>query len=376
MLLRTLRLAGLAGIVALAAAAVATAQAPNRDGQDLRRRLLENYDRDADGRLSPEERENVRRDVRDGKLEVPEAIRRQWRQRKPQPPGSAARGPGVSHDKVVFERDVEYGKAGDRPLKLDVVKPKKPEAESLPVVVFIHGGGWRSGDKRGGAGRVAPLAATGQYVGVSVGYRLSGEAPWPAQIHDCKAAIRWIRANAEKLGADPNRIGVWGSSAGGHLVNMLGTSGDLDELEGDCGSADQSDRVSCVVSFCGPADFVAPKQFEGGRRPNAVDQLLGGRIEDCRDLARQASPITHVSKDDPPFLLVHGDSDRTVPYEQAERFRAALDEAGVDVTLLTIRGGGHGIGGPEVIERVNRFFAKHLRGEDVEASAEPIDAAR
>jgi len=279
----------------------------------------------------------------------------------------------MMREKVDVEQDVEYGKAGERPLKLDVIKPKEPKSDALPVVVFIHGGGWRAGDKRGGTGRLVPLVASGEYVGVSVGYRLSGEATWPAQIHDCKAAVRWVRANTEKLGADPKRIGVWGSSAGGHLVNMLGASGDVTELEGECGSPDESSRVSCVVAFCGPADFLARKEFEGGRRPSALDQLLGGKIEEHEDLARQASPITYATDDDPPFLLVHGDADPIVPYEQAEMFCDALKKAGVDVTLLTVKGGGHGVGGPEVIRRVNLFFDRHLRGQDVEVPDEPIE---
>ena len=216
--------------------------------------------------------------------------------------------------------------------------------------------------------------ATGQYVGASVGYRLSGEAIWPAQIHDCKAAIRWLRANAEKYSIDPQRIGVWGGSAGGHLVNMLGTSGDVKELEGDCGSPEQSSRVSCVVPFCGPTNFLAPKRFEGGKRPSAVDLLLGGTIEEKQDLAKQASPITYVSPDDPPFLIVHGTADRTVPFEQAEMFDDALRKAGVDVTFVKIVGGGHGIGGEAVHQRVRAFFDKHLRGQPVEVSSEPIPA--
>jgi acetyl esterase/lipase len=275
-------------------------------------------------------------------------------------------------ENVVVERDVVYGDAGNRPLKLDLVLPKAKSDSPRPLIVFIHGGGWRAGDKAGGVGRVIPFVATGNYVGASVGYRLSGEAVWPAQIHDCKAAIRWLRANAKKYGIDPARIGVWGGSAGGHLVNMLGTSGDVKELEGNCGSPEQSSRVSCVVPFCGPTNFLAPRRFEGGRRPSAVDLLLGGKIEEKQDLAKQASPITYVSKDDPPFLIVHGTADNTVPFEQAEMFDAALRKAGVAVTFVKIIGGGHGIGGPAVQERVTAFFEKHLRGQQVEVSSEPI----
>jgi acetyl esterase/lipase len=277
-------------------------------------------------------------------------------------------------DNVTIHRDVVYGDAGERPLMLDLVVPNESSESPRPLIVFIHGGGWRAGDKAGGVGRVVPFAASGNYAGASIGYRLSGEAKWPAQIHDCKAAIRWLRANAEKYNIDPNRIGVWGSSAGGHLVNMLGCSGDVADLEGDCGSPDQSSRVTCVISFCGPSDFLTRTPVEGGRRPSAVDMLFGGAIEDNQDLARTASPVTYVSKDDPPFLLVHGDADGTVPFEHAEILYEAQQKAGVDTTLVRIRGGGHGIGGQEVNDRVTAFFDKHLRDQDLDVSDEPIKA--
>jgi len=281
---------------------------------------------------------------------------------------------GFWADRVVVERDVEYGRAGDRPLLLDAVRPKEPAEERLPAIVFIHGGGWRSGDKRGAIPRLAQFAASGNYVGFTISYRLSGEATWPAQIYDCKAAIRWVRANAEKYGVDPRRIGVWGSSAGGHLVNLLGTSGGAEQLEGDCGSPDRSSRVACVVAFCGPSDFAGAAKVEGGREPSAVTGLLGGSVEEKPAAAREASPITHVSADDPPFLLVHGTADPIVPLEHAEKLQRALSKTGVDATLVKIMGGGHGIGGPEVQRRVVAFFEKHLRGQDVEVSSKPIES--
>jgi len=264
---------------------------------------------------------------------------------------------------VQITRDVEYGKAGERSLKLDVYRPTKPAGEKLPCIVWIHGGGWRGGNKSSG-GHIARLVGTGNYVGASVGYRLSGEAVWPAQIHDCKAAIRYIRANAKELGIDPDRIGVWGSSAGGHLVSLLGTSSDVKELEGENGSPDVSSAVKCVVDYCGPSQLTVFKH-------PAVQGLFGSE-EAHAAYSKAASPATHVSKDDPPVLIVHGTKDNVVPISQAELFYKKLKESNVDATFIKMEGGGHGIGGREITERVAAFFEKHLRDQDVEVSADPI----
>jgi len=212
--------------------------------------------------------------------------------------------------------------------------------------------------------------ANGDYVGISVGYRLTDVAAFPAQIHDCKAAIRYVRANAAKLGIDPNKIGVWGSSAGGHLVSLLGTSGDVKEVEGSLGTSGVSSRVTCVVDYCGPSDFPNFEITDGARGP--INKLLGGLPKDTPEIAKQASPITYITKDDPPFLVVHGTSDATVPFDQGLRFSDALKKGGVDATLVRIEGGGHGIGGQEINARVNAFFEKHLLGKTVTVSAEPI----
>jgi acetyl esterase/lipase len=276
-------------------------------------------------------------------------------------------------EKITLESDIEYAKAGDISLKLDVLKPKAASDKPRPVIVWIHGGGWQNGDKSSGMGRLAGYVAGGDYVGVSVGYRLTDKGSWPAQIHDCKAAIRWIRANAEKLGIDPNKIGVWGSSAGGHLVSHLGTSGDIEEVEGDLGTTGVSSRVACVVDFCGPSDFPNFQMTSGAQNP--ITKLLGGSPKDKAEVAKEASPITFVTKDDPPFLIVHGTDDRTVPFNQAERLYDAQKKAGLDTTFVKIEGGGHGIGGPEVEARVRAFFEKHLLGKDVQVAAEPIKQA-
>lgn len=276
-------------------------------------------------------------------------------------------------DKIAVETDVEYAKAGDVSLKLDVLKPKEDSDKPRPCLVWIHGGGWQNGDKSSGLGRIGSYVASGEYVGVSVGYRLSDKGGWPNQGHDCKAAIRWVRANAEKLGIDESKIGVWGSSAGGHLVSFLGTSGDAKEVEGDLGTTGVSSRVACVVDFCGPSDFPNFQITSGAQGP--ITKLLGGLPKDKPDAAKEASPITYVSKDDPPFLVVHGSADRTVPFDQGLRLHEALKKAGVDSTLIKIEGGGHGIGGREVETRVRAFLEKHLLGKDVQVSADPIQQA-
>lgn len=266
---------------------------------------------------------------------------------------------------VVQQADIEYGKAGEVSLKLDLYTPREESKKPRPVVVWIHGGGWEAGNKRSGAGLLAPLVAGGKYAGVSVGYRLSGVATWPAQVHDCKAAIRWVRANARKYNLDPDRIGVWGASAGGHLVSLLGTSGGVKDLEGDNGSPGHSSRVRCVVDFCGPTDFLTfVKDNPSMNRPHSpVSRLLGGLVKDKEAAAKSASPVTYVSKDNPPFLIVHGTADTIVPIAQAEELDAALKRAGVDSTLMRIEGGGHNFGGPEVTKRVRAFLDRHLLGK-------------
>jgi acetyl esterase/lipase len=279
-------------------------------------------------------------------------------------------------DTIKFQPDIVYGKAGDVELKLDLYLPKTEAKKPLPVVVWIHGGGWRAGNKSSGVGRVVPFVESGDYAGVSVMYRLTDVTAWPGQIHDCKAAIRWIRANASKYNLDPDRIGVFGSSAGGHLVSMLGTSGDVKDVEGENGSSGKSSRVTCVINFCGPTDFLSffvdNPTPEGATGP--VSKLLGGMPKEKPEIAKHASPTTYVTKDDAPFLHLHGTNDKTVPVKQAETLHEALKKAGVESTFVKIDGGGHGFGGPEVNQRVKDFFDRHLLRKDVKVSSEAIKA--
>jgi acetyl esterase/lipase len=244
--------------------------------------------------------------------------------------------PLVVPDTVTLEQDVVYLEAGDYPLTLDIAMPKgltKP----VPAVVHIHGGGFKSGTK---SARHAVRYASEGYIGVSINYRLSGVAPFPAAVQDCKAAIRWLRAHAEQYQIDPDHIGIWGTSAGGHLVAMLGTSGGDQYLEGYGGNAEFSSAVQAVVDHFGPTDFL--KMDAGHLRENSPESLfLGGQITGIPDQVRRANPITYVDKSDPPILIIHGKEDRTVIYNQSELLYAALQKAGVISKLVPVKNAGH-----------------------------------
>ncbi len=253
-------------------------------------------------------------------------------------------------------RDLEYVKGGHERQKLDLYLPEKDASAPLPVIVWIHGGGWQGGSK---ANCPAAGFVPQGYAVASINYRLSQHAKFPAQIEDCKAAIRWLRANAAKYHFDPDHIGVWGASAGGHLVALLGTTGDLKKWDvGD--NLNQSSRVQAVVDFFGPSDFRSIK----GSAESPVSKLLGGPVPDNKEKAAEASPITHVAKGDPPFLIVHGDMDPTVAVSQSEQLAEALKKAGDDVTLKILPGAKHGgreFAAPETRTIIKDFFDKHLK---------------
>ncbi len=279
--------------------------------------------------------------------------------RPPSPP------PPKVPDGVVAIRDVEYAKVGDKSLLLDIYKPAVP-AGKLPLVVWIHGGAWRGGSKN-----FCPqlhLTERG-YIVASIDYRLSQEAIFPAQIEDCKAAIRFLRANAAKYSINPDRIGVAGDSAGGHLVALLGASNSVKDVEGKVGNnLNTSSAVQCVVDFYGPTDMM---KFKGQPVwPKTDDpksplcQLIGGPLAEKQELVAKANPITYVSKNAPPFLIIHGNADNTVPFNQSELLVAALKQAGTDVTFEVVKNGGHGFNA-EQSQRlkpiVEAFFEKNLK---------------
>ena len=274
-------------------------------------------------------------------------------------------------DTLQFMRNVPYAGTDNPRQQLDLLLPKEPRSTPLPVIVFIHGGAFRAGSKESALWKLRPFAESGNYACATINYRLSGESIWPTQIHDCKAAIRWLKANAGKYNLNPDKIGVWGSSAGGHLVAMLGTSAGVETMDGTLGEhAGISSSVACVIDFFGPTDFPnmdkdAPPQarMKHGVAGSPESMLMGFVIDDNPAGAAVASPLTYITPDDPPILIVHGTSDPTVPYPQSTRFHAALKKAGVESTLVSVDGGGHGQGfGQEVNRAVERFFDHHLRG--------------
>ncbi len=283
------------------------------------------------------------------------AVQGQEDQRKAEPAGPPQPPPGVK-----ALRDLEYVPRGHERQKLDLYLPEQP-AGALPLVVWIHAGAGQGGSKE----QVRALHLTTQgYAVASINHRLIQHATFPAQIHDCKAAIRWLRAHCKEYRLDPNRIGVWGASSGGTLAALLGTSGGIRELEGtEGGNLDQSSRVQAVCDWFGPSD-VAALAATSAELNEAMAKAFGGPLAQNKEKVLQASPVTHVSRDDPPFLIMHGDKDMLVPVSQSQLLANALKKAGVDVTLKIVPGAGHG--GPafqtaEMRQLIQQFFDKHLK---------------
>ena len=271
------------------------------------------------------------------------------------------RVPPVPRGTTVY-RDIAYVTNGHPRQKLDLYLPK--DTENPPLMILIHGGGFKEGDKS--EENVAQWLSLG-YAVASLNYRFSSDAIFPAQIEDCKAAVRWLRANAKKYGYDPDRFGARGSSAGGYLVTMLGVTGSTAKF--DVGeNLEISSRVQAVADRYGATDFL---QMDAHRLPGApvynkpdspLSELIGGTLEDNRDKVAGANPINYVTKDCPPFIIIHGDRDLLVPHHQSELLVAALAKVGVPVTLYTVKGGGHGgLDDPNAEAAVREFFARYLR---------------
>ena len=274
-------------------------------------------------------------------------------------------------------RDIDYVGSGNQRQRLDLYLPETKADKPHPLVVYIHGGGWESGSKDQADVLLGLINGATPCAGASINYRLTDQAQWPAQIFDCKAAIRWLRAHAQEYHLDPGKISVFGISAGGHLVSMLGVTGGVKELEGTLGNhLDQSSRVSCVLDFCGPSDFLTfggkGSIIDPDDPKGALARLIGGPLKDRREEGRKASPVTYITPDDAPFLIIHGDKDPLVPYSQATEFDSALKAAHVPSTLVTGTDGGHVFLSGPLVERMLSFNARHLQGGDVQIPAGPV----
>lgn len=260
-------------------------------------------------------------------------------------------------------RDVAYVTNGHERHKLDLFIPAGA-TNALPLIIWVHGGAWMGGSKD--QCPALPYLQKG-YAVASINYRLSQHAIFPAQIEDCKAAVRWLRAHAKENNLDPDRFAVWGASAGGHLVALLGTAGDVKKF--DVGeNLEASSRVQAVVDFFGPTDLtrMAQDALPGSRidhdAPDAAEaKLIGGPVQQNKDKCAAANPITYVAKNNSPFLIMHGNKDDIVPYQQSELLRDALQRAGVPVTFKIVEGAGHGFGGPDIDRQVAAFFEQHLK---------------
>jgi acetyl esterase/lipase len=251
--------------------------------------------------------------------------------------------------KVERRNGIEFANPDGVSLLLDLYLPQG--IKNPPLIMFIHGGGWKGGSRS--RCRIEFVAQHG-YAIASIEYRLSQEALFPAQIHDCKGALRWLRANASKFGYNAEKVVVAGTSAGGHLAALMGTSAGVSALEGSTGgNPTQSSRVQGILDYYGPSDFITRSKSHPAKTEiptGSVFQLFGGKVTENLAAAKAASPVTHVNKDDPPLLILHGSNDKTVFMEQSVILRDAYQAQGLQVQLHIEQGAGHGWRGKTTAE--------------------------
>ncbi|MBM7784908.1 alpha/beta hydrolase [Tenggerimyces flavus] len=284
---------------------------------------------------------------------------------------------------------IRYGRTDLPTLVLDLLGPYPLPDRPLPTVIRVTGPGWTEENRAGySVSRLGIrfLAAAGFLAG-AISVRLSWQAPFPAPIHDVKAAIRWLRAHTDDYPIDPDRIGILGDSAGGHLAALAGLTSDNPDIEGDSGSPGYSSTVQAVVAISANSDFLSLDSCQSTQPPpqppirfcrdlggpvDTLSQLFGGPLAQRQDLMRLASPINHVHRDAPPYLIVHGTRDETVPFEQGEHLHRALEQAGATTTFIPIEGGYHNLrDNPDlpydsdvwdnIGEQTIEFFDHHLR---------------
>ncbi|MBI3414480.1 MAG: alpha/beta hydrolase [Verrucomicrobia bacterium] len=269
----------------------------------------------------------------------------------------------VVPENVFFDQAIEYSNPDGQHLQLNLARPKSA-ANSLPAILCIHGGGFRAGHRDGYNELCLKLAQRG-FVAATASYRLAPKYQFPAAVHDVKAAVRFLRANVSKFGIDPERIGVTGGSAGGHLAQFLGVTAGVKQFEGEGGNANFSSSVACVVNVYGPSDFTQSY----GKSVDAAEVLplfFGGNLEQEPRKHIIGSPLNWVTPAAAPTLLIHGTEDKYVAYEQAVWMRDRLKSSSVEVELLTLEGAGHGFKGADA-EKAERalieFFERKLKSK-------------
>lgn len=261
---------------------------------------------------------------------------------------------------ISAETNIVYGKGGERDLQLDLYRPKDAK-QPRPLIIFIHGGGWKGGQRTDMSFYCLRFAEKG-YITATISYRFSQDAPFPAAVQDTKCAIRFLRANASKYGIDPEKIAVSGNSAGGHLSMMAGYSSDVPELEGNGGNEGVSSRIQVVGNFYGPVDLTT----EFARTQGVVKDFLGDKTwEEDPDIYKKASPITYLTKDDPPTMIFHGTIDDIVPIDQADELAAKLKDLGIPYLYERIEGWPHTMDLARAINDrcsyfMEKFFKEHL----------------
>lgn len=287
---------------------------------------------------------------------------------------------------IRFYLNLPYAGNDNSRQQLDIYVPERPSYVPMPVVIYLHGGLWQEGDKAEAPGRLLSLVTSGDYALVSVGYRLTDEAQWPAQLHDVKAAIRWVRARADDYGMDPQRIAVWGRDAGGQLALMSGMTNHAQDMAGHLGPYNhiRSD-VAAVVNYSGMSDLNALLEQESsidraaGNAPEA--RLVGGNLRDNSDIASAASAIHYIRSAAPPVFTAHGTEDDIVPYQQARRLHQRLEEAEVESFMVSLLGTGHGsaqhqqvpAAWTEADKRARQFLDRVLLGRNQQVDISSIE---
>lgn len=288
----------------------------------------------------------------------------------------------LSAGTFTLHEGIEFAAPAGESLLLDLRIPDGPGPH--PVIVYLHSGAWIMGDRTGGPAR---RQATRGYAVASIEYRLAPKHIWPAQVEDVKAAVRWLRANAARYQLDPHRVGLFGTSAGAHIGAVAATSRGIDWLEGlTLGNPQFSSDVQAVVDLYGPTDLLRMQAdklpcipLDGNASWMPMSQLMGCPIQQCQEWTRTASPMSYVTPDDPPFLIMHGMRDCLVSYKQSTALHDKLQEHGVPSTLVLIPEGEHGgeaFDAPEYKAMIDTFLDEKLRGAVVKLPLTKRRAAR